>query len=135
MKMKNIKFKFFAVLLAGLFLSFTIIEQDPWVVPDNYNNMNNPVAADDESLDIGKSIYNKHCKSCHGKEGWGDGSKAAQLETPSGDFTEDYFTSQSDGSIFYKTIKGRGDMPGFEKKIPDSEDVWHVVNYVRSFAE
>jgi len=135
MKMKNMKFKLFAALLAGLFLSFTIIDQDPWVVPDNYNNMDNPVAADDESLDIGKSLYNKHCKSCHGKEGWGDGSKAAQLETPCGDFTEDYFTSQSDGSIFYKTIKGRGDMPGFEKKIPDSEDVWHVVNYVRSFAE
>lgn len=134
--MKNsLGFTVFTVLSVGLLFAFSVVDQDPWVAPEKYQNLANPVAADDESIDIGKSLYNKHCKSCHGKEGLGDGSKAEQLDTPSGDFTEDYFTSQSDGSIYYKTVKGRGDMPSFEKKIPDSEDIWHVVNYVRSLSE
>lgn len=106
---------------------------DPWPVPEKYEKMKNPVKADGESLSIGKSLYNKHCKSCHGKEGLGDGSKAAQLDTSCGDFTSKEFTSQSDGAIFYKTIEGRDDMPGFKKKIPDAEDVWSVVNYIRTF--
>ena len=122
--MKNsLGFGLLFVLGACFLLAFSTLNQEPWPVPEKYQNLDNPVAADDESLDIGKSIYNKHCKSCHGKEGLGDGSKAEQLDTPCGDFTEDYFTSQSDGSIYYKTVKGRDDMPSFEKKIPDSEDI------------
>ncbi len=134
--MKN-SFGFSLLFLLGacLLLAFSVLDQEPWVVPEKYQNLDNPITADDESMDIGKSLYNKHCKSCHGKEGLGDGSKAEQLDTPSGDFTDDYFTLQTDGSIYYKTVKGRDDMPSFEKKIPDSEDIWHVVNYIRSLAE
>ena len=116
--------------------SFEIVSTntgDPWPVPEKYKKMKNPVKADKESIALGKSLYSKHCKSCHGKEGLGDGSKAAQLDTPSGDFTAEVFTSQSDGSIFYKTSEGRDDMPSFKKKIPEAEDIWSVVNYIRTF--
>ena len=122
-----------ALVLVALLYAF--VAQDPWPVPDNYKNLSNPVAADGESLSIGKSLYTQHCKSCHGKEGLGDGPKAEQLDTPSGDFTMEEFQGQSDGSLFYKTKEGRGDMPSFSKKIPDDEDIWHIVNYLREFAE
>ena len=105
----------------------------PWPVPEKYQNMKNPVASDKESLSVGKSLYTKHCKSCHGSEGLGDGPKAAQLDTPSGDFTSKEFTSQTDGALFYKTSEGRDDMPSFKKKIPDEEDIWSVINYIRTF--
>ena len=42
------------------------------------------------------------------------------------------FQSQSDGSLFYKVSEGRDDMPSFKKKIPDAEDIWNLVNYMRT---
>ena len=133
--MKNTILLFLAVVMGTMVLSSFVedTQNDPWPVPAKYDKMENPVKADKESLSIGKSLYNKHCKSCHGKEGLGDGSKAAQLDTPSGDFTADEFISQTDGALFYKSVEGRDDMPGFKKKIPDDEDMWSVVNYMRTF--
>jgi mono/diheme cytochrome c family protein len=31
-----------------------------------------------------------------------------------------------------KTSEGRKDMPAFKKKIPDAEELWSVVNYLRT---
>ena len=107
----------------------------PWPVPEKFQNLKNPVSSDKESISVGKSLYSQHCKSCHGNEGYGDGPKAAQLDTPSGDFTTTAFQAQKDGAIFYKTKEGRDDMPTFSKKIPDDEDVWHVVNFIRTLKE
>ena len=123
------------LILAGLiFAAFSIDDQtEPWDVPPKYEKMKNPYPANKESLKIGKSVYNKHCKSCHGAEGLGDGPKAAQLDTPSGDFSSEEFHGQTDGSLFYKSKIGRGDMPNYEKKIPYDEDIWHCVNYMRTF--
>lgn len=104
-----------------------------WIVPQKDKNRANPIKADSESIKIGKSLYRKHCASCHGKKGLGDGSKAAQLDTPSGDFTLPSFQNQSDGVLFYKSWVGKGDMPNYKKKIPDEEDIWHIVNYMRTF--
>jgi mono/diheme cytochrome c family protein len=131
----NLKLSFVAVLVfAAVFISATISssDNDPWEVPAKYEKMKNPQEANAESLKTGKQLWNKHCGSCHGKEGLGDGSKAAQLDTPCGDFTTDKFQAQSDGSLFYKTKFGRDEMPGYEKKIPYDEDLWHVVNYMRT---
>ena len=105
---------------------------DPWPVPDKYKNMANPVKSDATSIATGKELYTTHCKSCHGTKGKGDGPKAAQLDTESGDFTKSAFQSQTDGAIFYKTSEGRKDMPSFKKKIADQNDIWAVVNYMRT---
>lgn len=121
---------------AHLFMSLksesTPQQVKPWPVPEKYQKMKNPVASNSSSIADGKSIYMQHCKSCHGKEGLGDGPKAAQLDTPSGDFTDAGFQKQSDGALFYKIKEGRDDMPSFSKKIPDDRDVWSVINFVRT---
>jgi mono/diheme cytochrome c family protein len=131
--MKNgvLNFMVLAGMTIGLF-AFVETQTNPWEVPDKYKNMKNPVASDTESISIGKALYNQHCKSCHGKEGLGDGPKAAQLDTPAGDFSTPEFHAQGDGALFYKSWIGRDDMPNFEKKIPDEEDVWHVINFLRT---
>jgi mono/diheme cytochrome c family protein len=119
--------------LAGI--SFTVInntEKKPWPVPDNYKKMKNPVASDAASIAEGKTLYATHCKSCHGTKGLGDGPKAAQLKTEAGDFSTAEFQSQTDGAIFYKTSEGRDDMPSFKKKIPDADERWSLVNFVRT---
>ncbi len=123
-----------SLLIFGLF-SFvpkTINQQNPWVVPDAEKNKVNPVPKDAASVAAGKALYNTHCKSCHGTKGKGDGPKAAQLDTECGDFTSATFKAQTDGSLFYKTKVGRKDMPSFKTKIPDANDMWSVVNYMRS---
>ncbi|HEV8505370.1 MAG TPA: c-type cytochrome [Chitinophagaceae bacterium] len=124
---------FFVVfIVAGGFTSIQK-QKDPWPVPDKYLKMANPVKADAESLALGKELWAKHCQSCHGKTGKGDGSKAAQLKTQPEDLGRADIQKQPDGAFFYKTIEGREDMPSFKKKIPDQDDVWAVVNYLRTF--
>ena len=125
---------FFAVLFVTILMAFVPkMKNDPWPVPDKYKNMANPVKSDATSQATGKTLYNQHCKSCHGTKGKGDGPKAAQLDTECGDFTKAAFTSQTDGAIFYKTSEGRKDMPSFKKKIASENDIWAVVNYMRTF--
>ena len=134
MKLKS-AFQILALTVIGAFIfSFGYApEQEDWTVPPKYKSMKNPTdKADAEGKSVGKSLYMKHCKSCHGKEGLGDGPKAAELETSSGDFSSAEFQGQSDGSLFYKTKEGRDDMPGFGKKIPDDEDIWLIVNFLRT---
>ena len=129
--------KYISLLFASLFLfalmSFVSRSQnDPWPVPDKYKNMPNPVKSDAASIANGKALYNQHCKSCHGTKGKGDGPKAAQLNTECGDFTKPTTQSETDGALFYKTSEGRKDMPSFKKKIADQNEIWAVVNYIRT---
>jgi mono/diheme cytochrome c family protein len=124
-----------AIALAVLFLMSFVMAQPkpkPWDVPANYKTMKNPQKATPESINTGKALYNQHCASCHGKKGLGDGPKARTLDTPSGDMSGAVYQNQTDGEHFYKTKFGRGDMPKYDKKISD-EDMWHMVNYMRTF--
>lgn len=120
------------VLVASSFLYSFTSQTKPWVVPDKFKNMTNPVKIDAESVKAGKVLWTKHCQSCHGKTGLGDGTKAAQLDTEVGDLTTQDAQKQSDGELFFKTQEGRDDMPSFKKKIADEEEVWQLVNYIRS---
>lgn len=114
--------------------SFTISKfNDPWPVPDKYLKMANPVKPDATSIAAGKAIWSKQCQSCHGKTGKGDGPKAAQLKTLPDDLSKNDIQKQPDGAFFYKTSEGRDDMPSFKKKIADADDIWAVVNYMRTF--
>ena len=96
------------VLFSFTFLVLITYGQDvkEWVVPAKYKDMANPAIDNASDLPVGKALYNQHCKSCHGKEGFGDGTKAAGLDTPCGDFSSEEFQSQTDGELFYKTTFG-----------------------------
>ncbi len=122
------------VLALGVVLvSFFTVQQQagkPWEVPAKYKAMKNPKPG--QGVDIGKSLYMKHCKSCHGNAGLGDGPKAKMLKTSCGDFSSAKFQGQSDGVIYYQSFIGRDEMPNFEKKILDDEDRWAVVSYLRT---
>ncbi len=128
------------MLIGGLtLLSMALLEssslQETWEVPAKYKKLKNPFvnAADDDN--IGRILYSKHCKSCHGSKGKGDGKKAESIDTPIGDFTHASFKNQTDGSLYYKTFFGRDDMPGFKKKIKDKEDQWLIINYIRKLSK
>jgi len=127
---------FSAMILMGILFQSMVMndhaEGDPWTVPAKYEKMKNPYANAADGEKIGMQLYRKHCSSCHGKTGKGDGKKAETISTPMPDFTTDAFKGQSDGAIYYKTYVGRDEMPAFDKKIPDEEDQWKLINYVKT---
>ena len=130
------KISIFGVLLIGLYAFTSIPQPSEWVVPAEFKSMANPTdVADEEGLEIGEELYDKHCKSCHGAEGLGDGPKAKEQKGELGDFSSTEFQAQKDGELFYKTKEGRDDMPGFSKKITDEEEMWFVINYMRTLGE
>lgn len=122
--------------LGCLLISFNTTAQGqqpkPWDVPAEYKTMKNPVAKTDDSNNAGKVLYTKHCASCHGKTGLGDGVKARALQTFPGDFSAAAYQNQTDGEHFYKTKFGRSEMPKYEGKLTD-DDIWNMVNYMRTF--
>lgn len=127
--------KLSALTLVVLFVtmaSFTLFQAKPWNVPADKAKMANPVKTSPASIAEGKTLWNTHCASCHGKTGLGDGSKAETLKTTPADFTKAAFQGQTDGALYYKTAEGKDDMPSFKKKIPDQEDIWNLVNFMRS---
>ena len=66
----------------------------PWPVPDKDKTLKAPAKAD---LATGKELWAKHCKSCHGSKGLGDGPKSAALKTFAGDFSSPAFQAGTDG--------------------------------------
>ncbi len=133
MKMRILSFLSLTLVVGVIMAFMPSPEQNaPWPVPDNYKNMKNPVKFDKTAA---AALWSTHCKSCHGKEGLGDGTKAAQLKTECGDFSSAAFQKQTDGALFYKTLEGRDEMPSYKKKIPDQDEIWQLVHYMRTMAE
>jgi mono/diheme cytochrome c family protein len=130
---------------SALFILIVAFYQGPkaWEVPSNYQHMRNPVKADSASIAIGRDMYGRYCKSCHGITGKGDGPRAEKMSPPPGDFTSPFFARETDGAIFYKMTEGHKDMPSFKKRIPSNDDVIEgsfgktgsagdLINYIRT---
>ena len=105
----------------------------PWTIPAKYKTMKTTVKAGDASIaTVGKDLYNKNCKSCHGSKGLGDGPKSASLKTAIPSFSDKAFKARTDGEMYFQSFVGRDEMPNFEKKITDEGDRWAVVAYIKS---
>lgn len=128
--------KLILMLVAVLTFSTTAMAQnksEPWVIPAKYKAMKSAIKANDPSvMTVGKELYNKHCKSCHGTKGYGDGPKSASMKTEIRPLNDKAFLAQTDGEIYYQSFVGRDEMPNFEKKILDEEDRWAVVQFMRT---
>ena len=122
---------------ALLLFAFTIPQDQkkggPWNIPDKYKTMKNPYKGNAEVTNVGKMLYAKHCKSCHGNLGQGDGPKAATLTTNCGNLSSaTWQNANTDGALYYMTIIGRDEMPNFEKKITTEKERWDIVSFIRT---
>jgi mono/diheme cytochrome c family protein len=105
----------------------------PWDVPAKYKTMKAGANLKDAGvIATGKELWAKHCKSCHGAKGLGDGPKGASLKTFAGDFSSAAFQGMTDGEIYYKTVFGRDEMPAYEKKVTEEGDRWALVAFMRT---
>ena len=139
---KNLKLFLVGITVTGLFFYGSNVfaggdekpEGKPWPCPEKNAKMSSPVKADASVLTTGKELWSQHCKSCHGKTGKGDGTKAENIEISCGDFTSDSYQKKSDGELFWKTTEGRKPMPSFKQKLSETES-WSIVLYTRTFAK
>ena len=98
--------------------------------------MKNPVAATPQSIAAGKQTFDKYCKFCHGADAKGDGPMAPKDSHPSNLVDDKWDRGSSDGEIFAVISEGTPPkfvMKGFKSKLTEQE-IWNVVNYVRSLA-
>ncbi len=96
--------------------------------------LKNPVKATPESIDAGKTAYNKYCKFCHNEGGTGNGALAPKDTHPPNLVDAKWDHGSTDGEIFTNIKEGIGpkfDMKPMKAKLKD-EDIWNVVNYLRS---
>jgi len=95
--------------------------------------LTNPFLPDEESLKIGRDLFDKNCSACHGEQGRGNGPAAANLSLKPPDYGSGHLDIHTDGDIFYwiqNGISQGSPMPAFKDKLTDDE-IWHLVNYVR----
>lgn len=132
--MKNYLFLFALVLGCSLVVSAQEISD--WIAPEYTKSLKNPIEQEsfEESIEEGKYFFMRHCISCHGKKGKGNGEKAKKFNPRPANLTVQSVQNQEDGEIFWKIAHGRNKMLSF-KKILTEEYRWFLVNYIRTLVE
>jgi mono/diheme cytochrome c family protein len=141
---KKIRFKTSLTLLALLFFALgSFAQKDPpakdaapeYKIPPEAAAKANPVRASTESLAKGKKLYGYDCAMCHGKSGDGKGDMAEGMKDVT-DFTKPgALKDRTDGELFYIIRNGKGDNMPPEGDRGKNDDIWNLVNYVRSLAK
>ena len=132
------------VLLALLFFVLALWAQKdqpptkpsaPYKIPPEAAARVNPVKPSAESLAKGKKLYAIDCAMCHGKDGDGKGDMASDIKNVTGF----YQSRRTEKPHRRRTLlhnpewQGRGMPPEGDRAKDD--DIWNMVNYIRSFAK
>ena len=94
--------------------------------------LKNPIANTSKSIGRGKLLYGAlGCANCHGS----DGKALVEVVANATDLTEPkYWKNGVDEGLIFRSIRdGAGlSMPPFKHEVTAQEDLWHLVNFVRS---
>lgn len=103
-------------------------------IPEDVGKKANPVKPTPAGLAQAKKLFGYDCAMCHGKTGDGQGDLAADMKLKLNDWRDSAALKDStDGELFYIISKGKGQMPAGEQQMKPDE-IWMMVNYIRSFA-
>lgn len=103
-----------------------------------------PVKLDDGLLSRGQAKFNTYCMPCHGHDGKGNGpvnfraDELARANTPGmawvspTNLTDATVVGRPDGHIFNTITNGIRNMGAYGPMIPDPQDRWAIVAYVRA---
>lgn len=107
--------------------------------PDEYSQLENPLAGNLEAETSGRDIFRIHCVMCHGENGAGDGPAAQSLNPKPESFTDDR-GQLSDAYLYWRISEGglikpfSSAMPSW-KSILSEEEIWQVISYLRTLNE
>ena len=100
-------------------------------------NLTNPVPAAPDSVAAGAALYTRHCATCHGPTGRGDGRLAAATAAygarPSNLADATWRHGGSDGEIFVAIRDGIGPdfaMDAYGGRLAEP-DIWRLVNFLK----
>ncbi len=95
----------------------------------------NPVKPTPESIDKGKKLYSYDCAMCHGDNGEGKGEVAVDEKYDLKDLRDPAtLKDRTDGELFQIIKSGKPHMPPEGTRLSNN-DLWNVVNYVRSLSK
>lgn len=94
-------------------------------------NQNTKQRLETFSISRGKDLYQKHCLSCHGVKGLGDGPDArGQTHSPAN--LQKLAREVPDFKFFISISQWDGGMPGWKEEFNDS-DREDLVSYIKTF--
>ena len=95
----------------------------------------NPIEADEVSVERGRVLFSVNCTQCHGINGEGNGPIAPFLvKKKPPNLTSQATQDKSDGTLFLTISTGvPGAMPALNENL-SVRDRWDVVNYLRTLA-
>jgi len=118
------------LIVATLMTSFALAD-DSKLTTAEAKKLKNPVAYSKKSISAGRSVYIRNCAGCHGN----DGKAQVDVVADATDLTspEIWKHGITDGEIFRSIRDGQSSsMPAFKGQIRQQEDLWHMVNLIRS---
>lgn len=110
------------------------------VAPAEYLAMENPIDMDDVDAKFMKKVkrlYKSKCKKCHGMEGDGQGSAAADMVLKPTAFNTPGYFERKDGQLFWIIKEGskgtemKAFGPGTDVNLSD-EEMWKLIAYMRT---
>ena len=129
-----------AVFALAVAAAVAAAEAHKWTAPDADKARVNPVEATPAALLKGRALYQKHCASCHGDKGKGDGPAESYETEPATDLTDAELQQRlTDGEILWKITTGLRSgteviMPSIAQRVPAEEDRWKLVHFMRTLA-
>ena len=107
------------------------LQEAVWSTPLEITPVGNPIAYGPASVNRGKQIFLRFCTECHDR----DGKALTSAVADASDLTDpaNWRHGTSDMEVFASIRDGRGDdMPPFGIDIRNEEDIWHIINFIRS---
>lgn len=134
--------KFFAsggaafLLLAGCltFANIATAQDDKKlssISEEDAKKLKSPTPYTRKSILQGKNTFVRYCVGCHGA----DGKSQVDVVSDATDLTTPKFWKHgaSEGQVFRSIRNGAGEtMPAFASQISNDQDIWHIVNFIRS---
>lgn len=128
------------LLAASLAAAAAAALADEWTAPAAERERTNPIPDSPEAQQKGRALYQRHCQSCHGDRGAGDGPAARTSKEAVPDLREAARQQRlTDGEMLWKITTGRREgsdvvMPSMARTISREEDRWKLVLFVRTLA-
>ena len=94
--------------------------------------VDDPVPADQDAVDSGRSIYSNQCSVCHNADGKGT-VLGLSMYPPATDLTSSYAQGYSDRELYFLLWNGVGHsgMPKWDTQL-EPVQVWQVMHYMRT---
>ena len=116
---------------AALLAATCLLAEDAPLSAAEAKKLKSPIAYSKKSITQGRAVFSRSCVGCHGA----DGKSQVDVVADATDLTDPklWKSGITEGEMFRSIRDGQGaSMPAFRTQIRKEEDLWHMVNFIRS---